>query len=51
MGYGSVGFNGTTKVNTPNIDGANGDLEISRAEYHEKLQGFWLGVCIAKIYS
>jgi hypothetical protein len=26
---------------------ANGDLEISRAEYHEKLQGFWLGQCIA----
>jgi hypothetical protein len=29
------------------VFGANGDLEISRAEYHEKLQGFWLGQCIA----
>ncbi len=29
------------------VFGANGDQEISRAEYHEKLQGFWLGQCIA----
>ena len=29
------------------VFGANGGLEISRAEYHEKLQGFWLGECIA----
>jgi len=29
------------------VFGANGDLEISRAEYNEKLQGFWLGQCIA----
>lgn len=29
------------------VFGANGDPEISRAEYHEKLQGFWLGQCIA----
>jgi hypothetical protein len=29
------------------VFGANGDQEISRAEYHEKLQGFWMGQCIA----
>ena len=23
------------------------DLVVSRGDYHEKLQGFWLGECIA----
>jgi hypothetical protein len=29
------------------VFGQNGDPKISRGEYHEKLQGFWLGQCIA----
>ncbi len=29
------------------VFGQNDDLQISRAEYHEKLEGFWLGQCIA----
>ncbi len=37
----------TLVLTASTVFGANGDLEISRAEYHEKLQGFWLGQCIA----
>jgi hypothetical protein len=34
---------------TSSVFGGNGDLEISRAKYHEKLKGFWLGQCIANL--
>ena len=37
----------TLVLSASTVFGGNGDLEISRVEYQEKLQGFWLGQCIA----
>jgi len=37
----------TLVLTASTVFGANGNLKISRAEYRQKLQGFWLGQCIA----
>ena len=36
-----------TELDYPSYTPADSDVVISRSEYHEKLEGFWLAECIA----
>lgn len=43
----AAGIGADKQLNYPNYTRKSGDLVISRSAYAEKLEGFWLGQCIA----